>query len=262
MRVKVNGIHVNYEMTGSGEPLVLIHGFGGDLTSWAGHVPVFAQHYQVLAWDQRGFGQSDKPGEYSLKLFASDLHLLLKVLKIDRAFILGTSWGGIVAQRFTLDYPEMVKALVITSSSSEVNEKMAKNCEARAEMVEKGGIESLSVDLDGRFVSAFPGNVDRITEGALSRPHVDAKAYAGVDRAVAGLYRNPMTPELKKIACPTLIMGAGKDVIAGAGGSVVIHRNIPGSKLVIIQDCGHNIGTERPEVFYSTILDFLAYAKG
>lgn len=261
MRVKVNGIHINYEMTGKGEPLVLIHGFGGDLTQWTAHLPIFTQHYQVITWDQRGFGQSDKPGEYSLKLFAGDLQLLLNALKIGRVFVLGTSWGGMIAQRFALDYPEMVKALVITSSSSEVNERAAKNYEARAEVVEKSGIEGLGAGLGGRFVSAFPGSTDRLTEAALSRPDLDARAYAGANRAVADLYQNPMTPELKKITCPTLIIGAGKDVIAGAGGSVIMHRNIPGSKLVMLQDCGHDIATERPDVFYPTILDFLASIK-
>lgn len=262
MRLKVNGIEINYEMTGAGEPLVLIHGFARDLTDWAKHLPVFAQHYRVITWDQRGFGQSDKPGEYSLKLFAGDLHLLLNALKIDRAFILGTSWGGMIAQKFALDYPEMVKALVITSSSSEVNEPAAKNYEARAEVVEKGGIESLGTELGRRFVSAFPGSVDRLTQDILSRPQVDAQAYAGANRAIAELYHNPLTPELKKITCPTLILGAGKDVVAGAGGSVIMHRNMPGSKLVMVQDCGHDIATERPDVFYPTILDFLASAEG
>ena len=84
MRIKVNGIFINHELTGSGKTLVLIHGLGGNNQTWETQVPILSQQYQVLTWDVRGHGQSDKPeGDYSAELFASDLAALLRTLGLS-----------------------------------------------------------------------------------------------------------------------------------------------------------------------------------
>ncbi|HZD09964.1 MAG TPA: alpha/beta fold hydrolase, partial [Candidatus Binatia bacterium] len=119
-RAKVNGIQLYYESHGHGEALVLISGTGGSCDSWLRYqVPTFAQEYQVLIFDHRGVGRSDKPDEpYSTRGFASDAVGLLDVLGIEKAHFMGQSMGGRVAQWVALDFPERVRSLILSSSGS------------------------------------------------------------------------------------------------------------------------------------------------
>jgi len=136
MRIKIDGIHLNYELAGQGRTLVLIHGLRSSLASWGPLIPPLAEYYQVLAWDVRGHGQSDKPDEeYTVSQWAQDLSLLLHKLAITKAYVLGISMGGVIAQRFALDYPGVVEALILASTSSEVGERATRAWEAQAEQL-------------------------------------------------------------------------------------------------------------------------------
>lgn len=255
MKQKINGISLNYEMIGQGDVLVLTHGLGGSIEGFRSHFPAFSEHHRVLAWDQRGCGQSDLADAYSVELVVEDLYRLLQALNIDKIHLLGSSWGGIVALRFALDHTDMLKSLILGVTSSVVNEASAKIYRDRADMVEQEGKGSLPTGLKD-FTPAFPGHQDM-----RSIPTSTPEAYAGFTRSIANLYEHPMTPDLSKITCPTLVMGGGKDGTAGPAGSVIIHRNIPGSKLIIWPDSGHSIGQDKPEEYRAAILEFLDTVK-
>ncbi|MBA7593564.1 3-oxoadipate enol-lactonase 2 [subsurface metagenome] len=261
MRTKINHISLNYELVGSGKCIVLTHGLGGALLHWEYQVPEFSKHYQVMTWDVRGFGHSDKPaGPYSAEMFATDLCLLLKKLNIERVFVHGHSMGGVIAQRFALDYPEMTMALIISHSSSEVKAEAIQRYNELADIAESRGMEALPItppevafakgfiEKNPKFVTQFQGRMF----------HNDPKAYAAAARAM-GCYN--YTEELAKIGCPTLIIVGDQDLMTPPGGSVIMHRRIPGSELVIFKDCGHISFIEQPEVYNNTILRFLAMVK-
>jgi len=257
MRVKVDGVFINYELAGKGPCLALIHGLGGSLQVWHSQVLAFSKRYQVLTWDVRGFGGSDRPrGEYSAQLFASDLARLLKKLGIGRACVLGHSMGGVIALRFALDYPELTAALIVSASSSEVNPKAIEYWDGLAATIEKKGMEAVPfaperffskglAEKDPEFVAAY----------ARTRPTNDPRAYA---RAARSMARYNYTSELGRIACPTLVVVGDQDVVTPPGGSVIMHRRIPGSRLVIFKELGHWSYIEKPEAFNSAVLDFLA----
>ena len=261
MRAKIDGVCVNYELTGSGRCIALIHGMGDDLTLWANQITAFAKHYRVLGYDVRGFGKSDKPEEeYSLESFSQDLYLLLKALKIDEAFVLGFSMGGVIAQRFALDYPQITKALIVVGSASECNQQAIERYETTADIVEKHGMKVLEREMEGyfterRFFPAFakrnPDLVARFREHWLGN---DPKGYARAARAMA---KCALTPQLENIRCPTLIIVGDKDISVGVGGSVIMNRRIAGSQLKIFRDCGHDPMTEQAELFNATVLEFL-----
>lgn len=257
MRTRINGLFINYELAGDKGPyFVMNHGLGGSLARFHDEVPSWSSRFRVLTWDNRGCGQSDKAEEYNLRLYAWDLAMLLDKLSVDKIILFGVSWGGITALRFTLDYPQIVQALILDSTSSAVNQQAAINYRVRADMVEQRGLEALLTGMGQGFRPAFAGNADMVSQQE-ALPDCDAGAYAGATRAIAGLYEEPMTPDLGKITCPTLVVGGGKDATAGAAGSVIIHRGIPGSKLIIVQDAGHGVYRLRPEVFHQTVLEFL-----
>src|SRR5437867_12813380 len=93
-KARVNGIEINYVEAGSGDPLLLVMGFGGDHLAWAFQTSVFAQSYRVIAFDNRGTGQSDVPDvPYSVRMMADDAVGLLVPMKIERSRVLGGSVG-------------------------------------------------------------------------------------------------------------------------------------------------------------------------
>ena len=105
--VESKGIHIYYEIIGSGEPLVIIGGLSIDVTALERIISELAQKYQVIAFDNRGAGRSDKPDiPYSIEMMAEDTSGLLSVLKIQKAHIMGISLGGRIAIALTLKHPE------------------------------------------------------------------------------------------------------------------------------------------------------------
>jgi 3-oxoadipate enol-lactonase len=105
----LNSISINYTISGpsTGQWLVLINGLADDLQTWSANIPAFtAAGYQVLAYDNRGIGQSSRPpGPYTAAIMAADLHALLLHLDIEQFHLLGVSMGGMIAQTYALDYP-------------------------------------------------------------------------------------------------------------------------------------------------------------
>jgi pimeloyl-ACP methyl ester carboxylesterase len=116
-------VTIHYEEAGDG-PLTYVycHGLGSNSAMFVDEdMAWYAERFRTIAWDQRGLGQSGHAAKYSLPLYAADLAGLLDHLRVERAVIFGVSWGGYLVQRFALDFPERCAALVIDSSSSEVN---------------------------------------------------------------------------------------------------------------------------------------------
>jgi len=256
MRIQINDVALNCELAGKGRTLTLIHGLGGDLSRWAAFVPVLAEGYRVLTWDVRGFGQSDKPDEgYTPGQWAHDLSLLLGKLGIEKSYVLGISMGGVIAQRFALDYPQVVEALILVSTSSEVGERAAQAWEAQAAVLEQEGWDALAARRELAYAPAFAqAHPEILAEDAERIARNDPKAYVRATRGI-GCYN--FTPELHRISCPTLILQGEADVLTPPGGSVIMHRNIPGSELVLLKDCGHSIPIEQPQEFLRLLLGFL-----
>ncbi len=119
--VKANDIHMYYEIHGEGEPLVLILGLGTDISEWGGIIGWFAEKYQVLAFDNRGVGRTDKPDiTYSIEMMADDTAGLMHALGMQQANIIGISLGGRIALALSLRHAEYVKQLVLVSTSTRI----------------------------------------------------------------------------------------------------------------------------------------------
>src|SRR5262249_7925090 len=116
-QVKTNGITLNYEEQGSGEPLILLMGLGAPGGKWADHVAAYAQHFRCILIDNRGAGESDKPdGPYTTRQLADDAAGLMQALGIECAHVAGLSMGSGIAQELALAYPARVRSLVLISS--------------------------------------------------------------------------------------------------------------------------------------------------
>jgi len=256
-RVAVADFSLNYEQEGAGTDLVLIHGLGGDLHGWDADVPVFARHHRVLRPDVRGFGASDKPpGPYSPSLFASDLDGLFAVAGVRDAHVLGISMGGVIAQRFALDFPARVRSLVLVSTSSEVGAQSIAAWRRLADTVEQRGFDARSADASRAFSPAFAARHPEIVATLGRRTAAnDRRGYAAGARAVSDYN---WTAALSRVTVPTLILQGLDDQLTPPGGSVKMRRALPQARLLMIAEAGHNLPMEQPAVFHNSVLGFTA----
>jgi 3-oxoadipate enol-lactonase len=256
MHAAANGTDLYYEEHGSGPPLVLTHGIGGSADVWAPVLPPLAKRFRVITWDVRGFGRSEKPaGPYSAELWARDLAALLDALAIERAHILGHSMGGVIAQRFALDFPQKLATLILVSTSSQVNERAAEHWLGQADEIERDGFAAYIAKQQAGYTEEFRRAHPEQLENDCRRVEMnDSRAYAAGARAVASYN---FTPALHTITAPTLILQGLTDQQTPPGGSVIISRNIHGSRLVMLEGTGHGLYSEQPQKFVQLVDEFL-----
>jgi 3-oxoadipate enol-lactonase len=255
MRVAAGGIVLNYELQGSGTPLVLTHGLGDDLHFWDNVADDLAKHHALLRWDVRGFGLSDKPpGPYSASLFAADLAALLDALGLDHVHLGGLSMGGVISQRFALDHPRRVRSLTLVSTSSEIGPQGTANWQRLADRIEQNGFGSGARDASRAFSPTFAAAHPDVVAAAGAQtasnvPH----AYAAAARAMSDYH---WTAELAALRAPVLILQGLADQLTPPGGSVKMHRALPASRLMMLPDTGHSLSIEQPHVFAAALLGF------
>jgi len=259
MKIKANGISMNYQTAGEGPNLVLIHGAGDNLNMWYHQVPVFLKNYRVITYDVRGSGLTDIPeGECSISLFAEDTYELMKALKVQTACFLGYSMGGRIALELALRHPELVKALVLANSSVGLTPPSSEGMERRRlmmELLDKGDMKTFS---EMMTTNAF-------SPGFGTRNPVEFERYMGVKlenkpeglaRMMQSLAQPASPPDLSKVTCPVLIIVGENDAYMGVEQGKQANEAIAGSKLVVLPT-GHAAAIELPEKFNSAVLEFL-----
>lgn len=264
MKITVNGISMNYEITGNGKWLTLIHGAGDNLDMWWNQVPAFSTNYHLLTYDVRGYGQTETPSEgYSMDILVEDLYRLLQALGINETHVLGYSMGGRVAIGLTVAHPELVKALICANSplvplqrNAEQMKEMARLREQRMKATERQGLEPAMQDFTTMVFS--PGwpekHQDVIEHYKKIRLRNDPKANAIAMRA---MIINETPPDVSRIKCPTLIIGGEHDGLMGAEIVKAGQALVSGSQLQIMPT-GHAAAIEMPDEFNTTVLKFLA----
>ena len=254
-----DGARLRYRLDGSGPLIVFTHGLGSHLDAWQPTVGTFRDRYTVLTWDVRGFGDSERrPETMAPGTWAADLAALLDEVGADDAVIAGFSMGGVISQRFVLDFPARTRALILISTSSEVNDFAEAGWNARADTIEREGLAK-ALAPTGPAISYGKEYRERHADEILKAAYLtiernDPACYAAACRAVSNI---DYTADLETITCPTLILQGLEDAVTPPGGSVIMSRRIQGSRLVMLEDCGHWIPTERPDEFHAEVDAFL-----
>jgi len=254
-----DGARLRYQLDGSGPLIVFTHGLGSHLDAWQPTVGTFRDRYTVLTWDVRGFGDSERrPETMAPGTWAADLAALLDEVGADDAVIAGFSMGGVISQRFVLDFPARTRALILISTSSEVNDFAEAGWNARADTIEREGLAK-ALAPTGPAISYGKEYRERHADEILKAAYLtiernDPACYAAACRAVSNI---DYTADLETITCPTLILQGLEDAVTPPGGSVIMSRRIQGSRLVMLENCGHWIPTERPDEFHAEVDAFL-----
>jgi pimeloyl-ACP methyl ester carboxylesterase len=257
---EVGGASLYYELLGAGHPLVLIHGGLMDRRMWDDQFDLFAQHFQVIRYDIRGYGKSDPPkNKFS---HVEDLHGLLKFLNIDRTYALGLSLGGMIALDFAFEYPDMVDALIpVALGLNGYQYKDAENLEPKFTAIFKAA-ETEGVDKAVDLLLELPYFVPVEESSEIrQRMRIMAKENYGTWSAPQNLqiWPSPTSLErLSEIKIPTLIIIGDHDVSDIFGVADTLESKIHGAKKEIIEGAGHHVNMEKPDEFHRVILEFLS----
>lgn len=261
--VPINGTRFAHEITGTGYPLVLVHAGIADQRMWDEQVAAFAQHYQVIRYDMRGFGKTPMNAKQPYAN-SRDLHALLAYLKIERAFILGCSMGSATAIDFTLEHPETVAALIaVTSGISGFefsdNEPLALYQE-HIGAIERGDIARAS-EVEAQYWLCGPQRtleqVDAHILARVSEMNVIALTNKTSEQENEQQLEPPAVGRLSEISVPTLVIIGDLDDANIVTCGELLATNISGAKRVVMQGTAHLPSMERPAEFNQIVLDFL-----
>ncbi len=265
-KIKTNNIELYYETHGAGQPLVLISGLGYPLWQWHKMVPFLAEHFQVITFDNRGVGQSDKPaGPYTAQMLAADTVGLLDALGIEKAIIAGHSMGGFIAQAMALDFPQKVAKLILCSTNFGGPHHVPVTPEAMKVLTDVTS-DALTRFKNGLAVSTAPDwsekNPEMIEEWVkwrIANP-IDPAPYQAQLAIGLGLLTEAAAFEVKlpRLNVPTLILFGAHDKVVPPDNASLLAEKISGSKVVILPNAGHFFPIEVAEAASRTITDFSA----
>lgn len=256
------GFRMRYETHGEGAPLLLVGGVGSDLSECLHQVPAFSPRFLVVAFDNRGAGESEvPPGPYTTTQMADDAAALLSHLGLERAHVLGVSLGGMIAQEIALRHPGRVDRLVLacTSPGGGISERPAPEVLAAFVRTPSGDLEqdvrrTIPYLYTEQYRRERPGEIEAFVRRRLARP-VSAEGQAA-QLAAAGSHA--AGDRLREISSPTLVIAGTADAIVPPVNSRRIAERIPGSRLVLLAGAPHRLFAENAEAFNREVLAFLS----
>ncbi|MFA0832437.1 MAG: alpha/beta fold hydrolase [Methanobacterium formicicum] len=263
-------LNLNYLKSGSGHPVVLIHGMSSDHTVWEGLIPLLKEDYETIALDLRGHGHSSKTGTpYSIELFAEDVYLFLKSQNIDQAHFIGHSMGGLILQELTVQHPEKFKSLTLISSFSCIDPPLREVLINLRDILTVEGYEAffdecLEIANTPEFVRKNRDLFSKIRDENARVCSVSSiintiNACLGVELCSNDKLRRQLNPadSNKDIRTPTLVIAGDEDVFTPIHHGMRIHECIPNSQMKIIAGGCHNLLVEKPVETYLVIKRFL-----
>ncbi len=253
----VNGVDLSYERHGdSGEPLVLVHGYTGDITDWRYQVPDFSRTHRLLIFDLRGHGRSQAPHDravYGILQMADDVEALAAHAGFSRYHLLGHSMGGAIVQEVALRSPARLLSLTLEDTSFRFglarDGAIAQWIAERHKMAEEQGMAAVA---DFPSVLPPPPHMppERLDETKQRLTKMSVDAFIGAWQALDAW---PGTEgRLGAIRAPTLVICGELDA-ALVGPSKTLAAAIPGATLEIIPECGHSPQYERPDLFNAAL---------
>ena len=242
-KAKVNGINIAYERRGRGEPLVLIHGYPLDRTTWSEVASLLESDFDLIIPDFRGMGQSDAVDKtYTVADIASDIAGLLDHLKIKKAFVAGHSMGGYVALAFARAYPNRVRGLGMISSQvlADPPERKEGRYKTAADVAQKGigvVVDSMTTKLsaDARIQS-------------FVRDVIQRQKPAGVIGSLKAMAERPDSSDLfKSFKFPVVIVHGDADTLIPVERGREMKAALPSANYAELKGAGHMPMVEEPK---------------
>jgi 3-oxoadipate enol-lactonase len=288
--LKINGFSCRYELSGnpdSDQTIVLLNGIASPLEAWNTLRDELADTYQLLAFDHRGQWFSEvTPGPYSLTQHADDTAALMQALGIERAHIIGTSLGSEIGMYLALRHPQCCQSLTVIAGVSEVRPvlreqvirwiNMAQDIIDTLELMpDTPDKKLLGHKLGRRFFDFFLA--DTYADATLTSDYelIHARAKAFELQVNIPFYRgfillcnmflrlekeDILTPELNRIACPTLFIAGGKDNLKVPDYTRIMAEQIKDSEHIVFADAGHGVAVEKQTLIADLCRGFMRRA--
>jgi pimeloyl-ACP methyl ester carboxylesterase len=252
----VNGIELYYEITGSGETLLLLHGHGSSTRDWAYQVDYFAKKYQVITLDMRGCGRSSKPkGPYSLRMFAEDTAAFLQKMEFAPAHVMGISMGGMVTLELALGFPHLVKSLVLINTYPEMRVETWKErlmVWRRFLVLDLFGVRRMGMLLS-KILFIKPDQEELRRTFVEHWAKNDRRAYRESLKAIINW---DVEARLGEIRCPVLVVASDEDYLPLEEKRAYTIK-LPKGKLIVIEDARHAVTAEHPGQLNGAVDEFL-----
>lgn len=244
--MNIVGMNVHYRVTGTGEPLVLLHGTGSSLHTWEGWTKELSDQYQVISLDLPGFGLTGKhfANDYSIKAYTDFLDIFLDKLGVTQINLAGNSLGGHIAWQYALDHSNRVKKLILLNSSGFSKEDADVTLAfrlANIPVVNKLMLRLTPKSLVESSLEEVYHNDNKVTEELVNRVHdlqlrrgnrqafIDKSSYEYADRS----------KDLQNIKCPTLIQWGKSDQWFPASWAQDFEKSIPNAHVIMYDQAGH-----------------------
>ena len=260
--VGVDGLSINYDVQGEGEPLLLIPYTAADHACYAFQMPAYTEHFSCISVDLPGSGESDKPaGPYSTEGYADQLAAFLGAIGVEQAHVAGVSLGAAVAMHLAARHPGRLRSLSLHSGWHATDAYLKTVIEQWRTMVSTLPTVA-DVVIRGIFPWCFtpemyvdrPELVETLVDFVRSRPAQPADAFLA---QTDGVLAHDASGVLSKIDAPTLITFGARDLVCSTRFAEPLNTGITGSELVVFDHLSHAGLHEDPETFNRATLDFL-----
>jgi 3-oxoadipate enol-lactonase len=257
-------LRIAWERRGSGDPLVLVHGLGYARWGWEPVVDALAERFELILFDNRGVGESDvPPGPYTAGDMAGDVVQVMDEAAVERAHVLGTSLGGMIAQELALTRPDRVERLVLACTTPGGTGAFplpegTLRLIAEAPTLEPAVALRRFVEnaLGPAAVEERPELVERILAHRLGAPQNPAGWAA---QAAAGTTFDRFA-DMGRIAAPTLVQHGTEDRVVDVRNAGLLGDHLPDAQVQLFAGAGHLYFWEQPERFVASVTAFLAEA--
>jgi pimeloyl-ACP methyl ester carboxylesterase len=256
--VDAGGLRMHVAEIGDGPPLVLLHGAFGDSRDWRPQLEALSDEFTVVAWDAPGCGGSfDPPEDFGLDGYADCLAALIEALGLERPHVLGLSFGSSLALELFRRRPAVPRSLVLASAYAgwagslgrEVADQRREIFLLGAERPRDEVVREFSKTL---FTDSVPAEVVEEVVAVAREFHP-----AGLRAMAHALADADLRDVLQLIDVPTLLLYGDADMRSPVAVGEELHRQIPGSKLVVLPGPGHVVNVEAPERFNDEVRSFL-----
>ena len=268
---KINNIKINYHTIGDGHPLILIAGLGIDNMSWVHQLPEFKKYFKVIVFDNRGIGKSTRSiGPYSIKMMSDDTIELLKYLNIKKSHVLSSSMGGAIAQEVAINYPDVVDKLVLCTTFAKLQNILEIFNKVINDVLEENVKDLFRVNphkitfeklFDNFLQEIFSKNFVKENRHLIEltlRKYLSKPTYGETFlKDVIAIHKHDTSNRLNLIKAETLIITGTGDRLVPPECSDILAEKIPNSKLKKIDNIGHGLHFEMPDVFNKIVMDFL-----
>jgi pimeloyl-ACP methyl ester carboxylesterase len=258
--ITLGDLSTYYEVHGEGEPVLLIHGLGSSMEDWEWQVPTLRRSFTVVTYDVRGHGKSGKPLEpYSMSQFSNDAAKLIIALVLGPVHVVGLGMGGMIALQLAVNYPDLVRSLVVVNSGPGMAPRTLRERLAIARQKTAIHLQGMPRIGRARAERLFPGpeNASRRTAFVARWSRNDKRAYT---RALEAMIGWSIADRLGDIDCRVLVLAADQDDTPMAWKREYAAR-MRNASLVVIPDARHGLPSECPDRFNNALCCFLSTVR-